>query len=169
MFSNRSARFGVRALALVGVALSVPACATVTRGTSQTFTVESTPPGARVSTSNGFTCDATPCTFRMPRKDPFRATVSMDGYVTQDHEITSEYAGEGAVGFAGNVLIGGVIGMAVDGTSGAMKDLTPNPLIVTMRTPSEHAAWMAEEAERARAASAAAAEAATARTSGGQL
>lgn len=168
MFSNRYARFGVRALALVGVALSLPACATVTRGTSQTFTVESTPPGARVSTSNGFTCDATPCTFRVPRKDPFRATVSMDGYVTQDHEVTSEYAGEGAVGFAGNLLIGGVIGMAVDGTSGAMKDLTPNPLVVTLRTPSEHAVWMAEEAERARAASAAAAEAATARTSGGQ-
>lgn len=156
MFSNRNARLGVRVLALVGAALTLPACATVTRGTSQTFTVESTPPGARVSTSNGFSCDATPCTFRMPRKDPFRATVSMDGYVTQDHEITSEYASAGAAGFAGNVLVGGVIGMAVDGTSGAMKDLTPNPLVVTLRTPSEHAAWMAEEAERARAAAAAA-------------
>lgn len=166
MFSNRTARFGVRALALLGVALSLPACATVTRGTSQTFTVESTPPGARVSTSSGFTCDATPCTFRMPRKDGFRATVSMDGYVTQEHDITSEYAGAGAAGFAGNVLIGGVIGMAVDGTSGAMKDLTPNPLVVTLRTPAEERAWQAAEAERARAAAAAAA---AAPASGGQL
>ena len=87
MISNRYARFGMRALALVGVALSLPACATITRGSSQEFTVESTPPGARVSTSNGFQCDATPCTFRMPRKDEFRATVSMDGYVAEDHDI----------------------------------------------------------------------------------
>lgn len=152
MISNRSARFGVRALALVGVALSLPACATITRGTSQTFTVESTPPGARVSTSNGFSCDATPCTFRMPRKDPFRVTLSMDGRVEQVHEIQSAYAGAGAAGFAGNVLVGGVIGMAVDGTSGAMKDLTPNPLVVTMLTPAEHAA---AEAEAARVAAAA--------------
>jgi hypothetical protein len=168
MFSNRYARLGVRVLALVGVALSLPACATVTRGTSQTFTVESTPPGARVSTSNGFACDATPCTFRMPRKDAFRATVSMDGYVTQEHNITSEYAGGGAAGFAGNVLIGGVIGMAVDGSSGAMKDLTPNPLVITLLTPSEHAAWMAAEADRASARASAAAAAATPAPGGGQ-
>ena len=78
MISTSTARFGVRALTLVGVALCLPACATITRGSSQEFTVESTPSGARVSTSNGFQCEATPCTFRMPRKDEFRATVSMD-------------------------------------------------------------------------------------------
>ncbi|MBU4038948.1 MAG: translation initiation factor 2, partial [Alphaproteobacteria bacterium] len=116
MISIRNARLGVRALALVGVALSLPACATITRGSSQEFTVESTPPGARVSTSNGFQCDATPCTFRMPRKDAFRATVSMNGYVTQDHQISSGISGGGAAGMAGNVIFGGVIGAVVDGT-----------------------------------------------------
>jgi len=159
MISTRSARFGVRALALVGVALSLPACATITRGSSQEFTVESTPPGARVSTSNGFQCDATPCTFRMPRKDAFRATVSLDGYVTQDHEISSGISGGGAAGMAGNVIFGGVIGAVVDGTSGAMNDLTPNPLVVLLRTPAEERAWQADAAERARAAAAAAAPA----------
>jgi hypothetical protein len=156
MFSNRYARFGVRALTLVGVALSLPACATITRGSSQEFTVESTPPGARVSTSNGFQCDATPCTFRMPRKDAFRATVSMDGYVTEERQISSGVSGGGAAGMAGNVVFGGVIGAVVDGTSGAMNDLTPNPLVVILRTPAEDAAWRAGEADRARAAAAAA-------------
>ncbi len=151
MISIRTARFGVRALALVGAALSLPACATITRGTSQTFTVESTPPGAHVSTSNGFACEATPCTFRMPRKDAFRATVSMDGYVTQDHDIASRVSGSGGAGFAGNILVGGVIGMAVDGTSGAMNDLTPNPLVITLLTPSENAAAEAEAARQAAA------------------
>ena len=161
MFSNRYARLGVRALTLVGVALSLPACATITRGSSQEFTVESTPPGARVSTSNGFQCDATPCTFRMPRKDAFRATVSMEGYVTQEQQVASGISGSGAAGMAGNVIFGGVIGVVVDGNSGAMNDLTPNPLVVILRTPAEERAWQAS--------SAAAAAAAAAPASGGQL
>jgi len=157
MIFTTSARFGVRALVLVGVALALPACATITRGSSQEFTVESTPPGARVATSNGFQCAATPCTFRMPRKDEFRATVSMDGYVTQEHQVASGISGGGAAGMAGNVIFGGVIGAVVDGTSGAMNDLTPNPLVVILRTPAEERVWQAAEAERARVAAAAAA------------
>lgn len=160
MISTRYARFGVRALALVGVALSLPACATITRGSSQEFTVESTPPGARVSTSNGFQCDATPCTFRMSRKDEFRATVSLDGYVTQEHNIQSGMSGGGAAGLAGNVIFGGIVGGVVDASSGALNDLTPNPLVVSLRTPAEEAAWLASEAQRAREVEAAAAAAA---------
>ncbi len=154
MISNRSARLGVRALALVGVALSLPACATITRGSSQEFTVQSEPSGARVSTSNGFQCDATPCTFRMPRKDAFRATVSMPGYASQTHDIRSGISGGGAAGMAGNVVFGGIIGGVVDASSGAMNDLTPNPLIVTLRTPADQARWDAEQAEIARRAAA---------------
>lgn len=140
MTSKTFARFGVRALTLVGVALSVPACATVTRGTTQQFTVESTPPGARVTTSNGFECVSTPCTFRMSRKDGFNVTVSKDGYVSQTVEVTSSMSGAGGAALAGNVLVGGLIGGAVDATSGALNDLKPNPLTVTLRTPAEEAA-----------------------------
>ncbi|MDZ4376170.1 MAG: PEGA domain-containing protein [Phenylobacterium sp.] len=125
---------------LAGVAMSLPACATVTRGSSQQFSVQSTPPGAQVSTSNGFECQATPCTFRMSRKDAFRITVSKDGYVAQTHDITSSVSGAGGTAMAGNILIGGIIGGAIDATSGAMNDLKPNPLIVTLRTPAEEAA-----------------------------
>jgi len=153
MISNRYARFGVRAMALAAVATTLPACATIVRGASQEFTVESTPPGARVSTSNGFQCDATPCTFRMPRKDEFRATISMPGYVTQEHHINSGISGGGAAGLAGNVIFGGIVGGVVDASSGALNDLTPNPLVVILRTP-------AEEAEAAAAAPAPAAPAA---------
>lgn len=135
MISTRTVRLGARAIALAAVALTLPACATVTRGTSQDFTVESTPPGARVVTSNGFECAATPCTFKMPRKPGFTATISMDGYATQEIHVDSRMAGAGAAGAAGNILIGGPIGLVVDGTSGAMNDLTPNPLVVTLERP----------------------------------
>lgn len=152
MTSRTFARFGVRAVALAAVAVALPACATITRGSNQDFTVESTPPGARVSTSNGFQCESTPCTFRMPRKNGFRVTVSREGYVSQEVEVTSGVSGGGAAGMAGNVVFGGVIGAVVDGTSGAMKDLSPNPLVVVLLTPAEQ---RAADAERARAAAAA--------------
>jgi hypothetical protein len=132
MISNRTARFGVRAIALAAIAFGLPACATITRGTSQDFKVESSPPGARVTTSNGFVCESTPCSFRMPRKPGFTATITLDGYATQEILVDSRMAGAGAAGLAGNVLIGGPIGGVVDATSGAMNDLTPNPLVVTL-------------------------------------
>ena len=153
MISKTFARFGVRAVALAAIAITLPACATITRGSNQDFTVESTPSGARVSTSNGFQCDSTPCTFRMPRKNGFRVTVSRDGYASQEVEVTSGVSGGGAAGMAGNVVFGGVIGAVVDGTSGAMKDLSPNPLVVVLLTPAEQ---RAADAERARMAAAAA-------------
>ncbi|WP_292024419.1 MULTISPECIES: PEGA domain-containing protein [unclassified Brevundimonas] len=140
MISKTVARLGARAFTLVGVALSLPACATMTRGTTQEFTVESTPPGAQATTSNGFECVSTPCTFRMSRKDAFNITVSKEGYVSQTHEITSSMSGAGGAALAGNVLVGGIIGGAVDASSGALNDLKPNPLMVVLRTPAEEAA-----------------------------
>lgn len=159
MIFQRNARVGVRLVALLGATLLLPACATITRGSSQDFTVESTPPGARVSTSNGFQCESTPCTFRMPRKNGFRVTVSREGYASQEIQVTSGISGGGAAGMAGNVIFGGVVGAVVDGTSGAMKDLSPNPLVVVLLTPEQQRIADAE-ARRAAAAAAAAAPAA---------
>lgn len=162
MTSFNRTPFGVRLFALAGAALSLSACATVTRGTSQQFTVESSPPGASVDTTSGFSCVSTPCTFRMPRKDSFSVTVSMDGYVSQTHEVNSGMSGGGGAALAGNILIGGAIGIGVDAMSGALNDLTPNPLVVTLLTPAQAAA----EAERAAQAAAATAAQAAATTAG---
>ena len=140
MFSVSITRFGARAIALAGVALSLPACATMTRGSSQEFTVQSEPPGAHVRTSHGFECPRTPCTFKLQRKTAFTATFELDGYATEVRQVESKMAGAGAAGMAGNLLVGGIIGGVVDASSGAMNDLTPNPLMVTMRTPAEAAA-----------------------------
>ena len=107
-------------------------CATITRGTSQDFRVESTPSGASVTTSNGFACAATPCTFRMQRKHGFTVDATLPGYLPVHAVVTSNLSGNGAAGMAGNVLIGGLIGVGVDATSGATQDLTPNPLTLTL-------------------------------------
>ena len=132
MSSKNVVRRIAQALALTGLAVTLPACATITRGTTQQFTIESSPPNALATTSNGFRCESTPCTLRMPRKDGFTVTVSKDGYVPATRTVTSSVSGGGGTAMAGNILVGGLIGMGVDATSGAMNDLSPNPLVVTL-------------------------------------
>lgn len=122
-------------------------CATITRGTSQEFRVESTPPGASVTTSNGFACAATPCTFRMQRKHGFTVDATLPGYSPAHAVVTSNLSSNGAAGMAGNVLVGGLIGIGVDATSGATQDLTPNPLMLTLEPiPPEPAAETSADA-----------------------
>ena len=125
----RSIIYGLSAFALT---VGLGGCATITRGTTQQFTVESEPPGAQAKTTSGFSCEATPCTFRVPRKDSFTITVSKAGYKTASAEVGPKVAGNGAAGFLGNAVFGGVIGAAVDVSSGATLNLNPNPLHVTL-------------------------------------
>lgn len=119
-------------IAVAAAAVALTACATITRGTNTAWTVETTPSGAAVKTSNGFACDATPCAFKMPRKSQFSVTITKPGYKTITTNVTNKVSGGGGTAMAGNVLVGGVIGAGVDATSGAMLDLVPNPLKVTL-------------------------------------
>ena len=100
-------------------------CATVTRGTSQDFGVTSEPSAASVKLTTGMTCE-TPCSLDLKRSKGFAGTVSKEGYKPAEFSVQSKIATAGGVGFAGNVVLGGVIGMGVDAASGAMKDLYPN-------------------------------------------
>jgi len=116
-------------LLLLGIALS--GCATITRGTKDFFVIESEPTGATVALSNGLNC-VTPCGMEIPRKHAFTASFSMEGYKPLQVEVVPKQAAAGTAGMAGNVLIGGIIGIVTDSTTGAMKDLHPNPLVVSL-------------------------------------
>jgi len=117
--------------ALAGVCIMLSACATVTRGTRQTFNIDSTPTGAKVDLSNGETC-VTPCTLKLKRRPGFNATFSKEGYEAKTVKVDSEVHGGGVAAGAGNVLIGGIIGGIVDGSNGSLNSLSPNPLQVTL-------------------------------------
>ena len=110
---------------------SLGACASITRGTSESFIIESDPPGAQAVLSNGLSC-TTPCSLKVKRKDGFTVNITRTGYEPVLATITSQIAGAGAAAMAGNVLLGGVIGAAVDAGLGATKELKPNPLVVRM-------------------------------------
>jgi len=79
----------------------------------------------------GFVC-TTPCTLQTNRKDEFTVTISKAGYHSAEVPVKSQVGGGGAVGFAGNVLLGGVVGMAADAATGATLDHFPNPVTVTL-------------------------------------
>jgi hypothetical protein len=120
-------------LLMLASCAALASCATVTRGTTTAFVVETIPSGAQVELSTGQICEATPCTFaRISREAEFTVTVTKDGYETTTHDVTHRTAGAGGAGMAGNVLIGGIIGAAIDANSGATQDLVPNPLVIHM-------------------------------------
>lgn len=116
---------------LAAVCVLLPACATITRGTSQKFNVESNPSGAEVKLSTGQTC-VTPCQLTLKRKSEFVVTVSKDGYQPQEIRVHGVVKGGGVAGGAGNILFGGIIGAGVDASNGSMMNLSPNPVKVTL-------------------------------------
>ncbi len=115
----------------IGTTMLLPACATITRGTSQTFEVVSEPPEANVESSSGFTC-VTPCKLKVKRKPGFDLTISKPGYETQVVTVESKMSTGGGLALAGNAVFGGIIGGAVDGSNGSMNSLTPSPVSVTL-------------------------------------
>lgn len=107
-------------------------CATVTRGSKDVLEIKTTPAGAQVQMSNGFSCSSTPCAIKMPRRSEFVVDITRPGCKPMDVNVTHKTADGGAAGVAGNVLVGGIIGLGVDAATGASQDLVPNPVEVTL-------------------------------------
>lgn len=122
---------------LLAAAIAVPCCgcASVTRGTTENISISSTPAGAtaEVSGLENPTACVTPCALIVKRSADITVTFSKEGYEPQVVALTKEIPGTGAAGFAGNVLLGGLVGMGVDAATGAALDHKPNPVIVTLQ------------------------------------
>lgn len=120
----------IRFIALLLI-LSTTACGTITRGTRQAFTVTSEPSNAEAKLSTGEVC-ITPCTLQKKRKDSFTVTVGKEGYKPSYASVISQIAGAGAATMAGNIFVGGIIGVAIDAGTGAAMELIPNPLHIIL-------------------------------------
>jgi len=107
------------------------ACATVTKGTTDEVVISSEPSGSKVTTTLGYE-GITPATIEHKRKKTFTATIENEGYKPAQIFIDSRLAGSGTAGLAGNILLGGVIGLAVDGISGASLDHYPDNVLVQL-------------------------------------
>jgi len=95
------------------------------------LSIQSDPSGAVARLSNGRTC-VTPCSLELSRKQSLTIVCEKEGYRTSTAYVRPGVRGGGSAGVAGNVLLGGVIGIATDVASGANKDLIPNPVTVNL-------------------------------------
>jgi hypothetical protein len=118
---------GVRVVLALLPALSLGGCATITRGRSDQIQITSEPSGIRATTSMGYSC-TTPCSLTVSRKDEFIVKFDAPGYEPQEVPVKTGIAGTGAAGFAGHILLGGVVGMAADAATGATLEHIPNPV-----------------------------------------
>lgn len=117
-------------LAVLGFAMT--GCATITRGTTESYVVLSDPPGANVTLSSGETC-TTPCTLEKKRNEPFTVNIAKDGYESFDLQVTNQLCDEGKAALAGNVLlVGSLVWASIDTMSGATQELSPNPCEVKL-------------------------------------
>ena len=119
-----------RATVAVAAILLLGGCATISHGTTQSLEVRSQPSGADVSTSLGIAC-ITPCTLRLKRKTGFVATIRKPGYQPLEVAVSSiDTERPGAA--ARSALTTGLVGYLVDRGNGALRELKPNPIDVTL-------------------------------------
>jgi len=125
----------IRLVLAAAIVLPCVGCASVSRGTTENISITSTPAGATAELSgldNPAAC-LTPCVVVAKRSADITVTISKGGYEPQIIPLTKEIPGTGAAGFAGNVLVGGLVGMGVDAYTGAAQDHKPNPVTVTLQ------------------------------------
>lgn len=115
-------------LILAGIVMSgLSGCATVINGTSQDYSIQSEPSGAKVRLTSGAEC-TTPCELNLKRRHDFRADISRDGFQPA-YVLVQSRTGGAAVG---NILLGGLVGGVVDGSNGACNHLFPQPLSIKL-------------------------------------
>lgn len=102
-------------------------CGTIIHGGSQDVSVTSDPSGATVEI-DGTEVGETPVTRSLDRGSQHTVAISMEGYGTEQAAIQKSVDGW----VAGNIVFGGLVGLAVDAATGGMYKLTPTQVQQTL-------------------------------------
>ncbi len=102
-------------------------CASIMHGTRQSVGISSYPTNAEVWVDNKYVGQS-PTIVQLSRKDHHLVRIQMEGYQPYEVALTREVSGW----VFGNVVFGGVVGLAVDAISGGLYQLTPNQIEVEM-------------------------------------
>lgn len=108
---------------------SLVSCATIMHGTRQSIGIASNPTNANVWVDRVHV-GQTPLFVEMSRKDNHVVRVELEGY--QPYEATFSRQLSGWV--FGNIIFGGVIGLAIDAISGGLYMLTPDQVQAELRS-----------------------------------
>ena len=103
------------------------ACASLMHGTSQDIGISSSPTSAAVTVDNMMKAQ-TPFVAKLSRKDNHIIHIAADGYAPADLTLTRSTSGW----VWGNIIFGGIIGLAVDAMTGGLYNLTPDQLSSTL-------------------------------------
>ena len=114
--------------ALIGAtSLVLTGCATIMHGTQQDVGFGSVPTNARITVDNQRSA-TTPTVMNLSRKDNHIVRIELDGYLPYEATLT-----RGVSGWVwGNLVFGGLVGLAVDGISGGLYKLTPEQMTATL-------------------------------------
>ncbi|HEU4829761.1 MAG TPA: PEGA domain-containing protein [Gemmatimonadales bacterium] len=115
-------------LALAGSLALVAGCATIMHGSTQEVAIGSAPTGARVIV-DGVAAGVTPYVADLKRKDKHVIRIEMDGY--EPFEMPISRATSGWVW--GNLVFGGLPGLAVDAITGGLYKLKPEEISASLR------------------------------------
>lgn len=115
---------------VLGTALAVLlyGCGTVINRTKQTVYLQSDPPGA-TAIINGVTRVTTPASVKLKRGKDHHISFEREGYQPTTAMIDRELSGW----VWGNLLLGGLIGLAIDFGSGGAYKLEPETVMVTLQ------------------------------------
>jgi PEGA domain len=104
----------------IGLLMALTGCCSIIHGTRQDVGISSTPTGAMVKIDN-VPSGNTPLVAKLTRKDNHVVHVELAGYQPVDMTLT-----RGVSGWVwGNLVFGGLIGLAVDAIDGAFYNLSP--------------------------------------------
>ena len=110
-----------------GALLALGACCTIIHGTSEDIAISSQPTGAQVAVDNR-PFGLTPVTANLSRKDNHTIKITLAGY--QPFEMNLGHHVSGWVW--GNIIFGGLIGLAVDAISGGLYEINQNQILAQL-------------------------------------
>ena len=113
----------LRSVVLVLASTSQMGCATLMHGTKQDLGISSQPTNARVTIDNK-PLGSTPVIAKLSRGDNHIVKIELDGYAPFEATLTKKVSGW----VWGNVVLGGLIGLAVDAITGGLYNLTPDQI-----------------------------------------
>lgn len=120
----------LRAIFVMIALLGLSACASIVEGTDQTVTVDTDPSGAKCDLKRNSETIAvinpTPGSITIDKsKDNVSVLCEKDGYQSSSGSLASEFQGM----TFGNILFGGLVGVAIDASSGAMNEYPSSVMI----------------------------------------
>ncbi|MFA6508834.1 MAG: hypothetical protein WCT14_22235 [Treponemataceae bacterium] len=122
-----------KVLAIVSLVALLSGCATIVSGTKQKVKISSEPNRAQIvitAASGQEFYKGGPTEIELPRNNAYTVEITMAGYQPQKVMITKGFN----AWFVGNLLCGGIPGGVVDLLTGAMWNLEPDTINLTLKT-----------------------------------